>query len=55
MTSPSGQVPEERVKVHVQESIGTMLLGIVCIMLAVFYWRSEERHRAFMREMLERR
>jgi hypothetical protein len=41
-------------KLHVQESIGTLFLGILCIMLLVSLMKSEERSRALMNELMRR-
>jgi hypothetical protein len=40
---------------HIQESFGTVFLGIVCIMLVVFLMKSEERNKALVLELLKSR
>jgi hypothetical protein len=42
-------------KMHIQESIGTLFLGILCIMLVIFWKNSEERSRSLMLELMNRR
>jgi hypothetical protein len=41
-------------KMHIQESIGTFFLGILCIMLLVSLMKSEERSRTLMSELMRR-
>jgi hypothetical protein len=40
---------------HMQETIGSVLLGVVCIMLVVFLMKSEERNKTLMLELIRRR
>jgi hypothetical protein len=42
-------------KMHIQESIGTLFLGILCIMLIIFWKKSEERNKSLMLELMNRR
>jgi hypothetical protein len=57
MVAPGENIQEDRVywKLHVQESLGTIFLGIVCIMLLVSLWKSEERNKTLMYELMGRR
>jgi hypothetical protein len=42
-------------RMHMQETIGTFMLGVICIMLIVFLKKSEERNQALMLELIRRR
>jgi hypothetical protein len=42
-------------RLHIQESIGTLFLGILCIMLVIFWKKSEERNKSLMLELMNRR
>jgi uncharacterized membrane protein len=41
-------------RMHMQETIGTFMLGVICIMLVVFLKKSEERNQALMLELIRR-
>jgi hypothetical protein len=40
---------------HIQESFGTIFLGVLCVMLIISLWKSEERNKTLMMELLVRR
>jgi hypothetical protein len=39
------------VKVHIQESLGTLFLGIISVILLIGWLRAEERNRSLMTQL----
>jgi len=53
--SENSQEREFHWSLQVQESFGTIFLGAVCILLIISLWKSEERYKALVLELLSRR